>query len=493
VPRPTLRKAGRALGLAAALALTLPALAAIPAGAEQTAPRADTTSPVTLWAPAKMTAYAYRKHVWTDLGLRLIAQGEPFELWSNRPSYDDKIHTEWRSSAGTVALPEGTMKDFSGLSKFLTITLQKAGSDEVTTMKRSTCLNDWSERVRPDAPPTSGYPQGCYFNPYSIGSVQGIQEGWANPVFGQGRPLRLTKGRYHVTATISPAYVAAFGLSAEDASRSLTLVVKKEKNGGGIEFDHAHRAPGSGVAQPAEHEPQGSSGGRADGPVPDLRSLPAWGIQTSKNGNYLQFSATVWNAGDSPLVVDGFRREGEDEMDAYQYFFDGDGNQTGYQAVGQMHWDPRPTHQHWHFEDFARYVLLDADQAQVVKSKKEAFCLAATDAVDQTVPEAEWRPENTDLATACGDYGSLSIREVLVSGWGDTYAQFRAGQSFNLRGLPNGKYFVAVIANPDNRLVESSTDNNVALRKVFIGGKEDHRTVRVPQVGIIEEPALNGN
>lgn len=482
MPRPTLRRALRAAGLTAALALALPGLSPVPAGAEQAAPRAA-GSPITLWAPATVTAYAYGKHVWTDLGLRLIAQGEPFELWSQRPSYDDPIHTEWRSSAGAVALPEGSMRDFGGLSRFFTVTLQKAGSHDVQTMRRSACLNGWSERVRPDAPATSPYPRGCYYNPYSLGSVQGIQEGWANPIFGQDRPLRLTKGRYDVTATISPSYAAAFGLAPDDTTRSLTLVVKKET---GPEYrPHAH--PG---ARPAAHEPRAASGGRVGGPVPDLRSLPAWGIQTSGNGNFLQFSATVWNAGDSPLVVDGFRREGEDEMDAYQYFFDGAGNQTGYQAVGHLHWDPKPTHQHWHFRDFAKYVLLDADQAQVVKSKKEAFCLANTDAVDQTVPNADWNPDNTDLATSCGDQGSLSIREVLVSGWGDTYAQFRAGQSFDLRGLPNGTYFVAVVANPDNRLVEASTANNVSLRKVFIGGREGHRTVRVPQVGIIEEPDL---
>ena len=207
----------------------------------------------------------------------------------------------------------------------------------------------------------------------------------------------------------------------------------------------------------------------------------------SRGGDHLQFSATVWNAGDSPLVVDGFRREGEDEMDAYQYFFDGDGNQTGFQQVGHMHWDAKPTHQHWHFEDFARYTLLAADKTEAVKSHKEAFCLANTDAVDETVPNASWNPFNTDLSTSCGDFNSLSIREVLASGWGDTYAQFRAGQSFDLRGLPNGKYFVAVIANPKNRLVEASTDNNVALRKVFIGGTPGNRTVRVPQVGLIVE------
>jgi hypothetical protein len=191
-------------------------------------------------------------------------------------------------------------------------------------------------------------------------------------------------------------------------------------------------------------------------------------------------------------VVDGFRRDGEDEMDAYQYFFDADGTQTGYQNVGHMHWDPKPSHQHWHFEDFARYSLLDKNEVEAVRSKKEAFCLANTDAVDLTVPDAAWRPENTDLSTSCGDYSSLSIREVLASGWGDTYTQYRAGQSFDLRGLPNGTYYIAVVANPAGNLVEASTDNNVALRKIKISGKPDHRKVTVPQVGIIEEEGYGG-
>ena len=79
------------------------------------------------------------------------------------------------------------------------------------------------------------------------------------------------------------------------------------------------------------------------------------------------------------------------------------GNQTGYVPAGQMIWDPRKTHHHWHFEDFARYRLLDANKHGVVRSKKEAFCLANTDMIDYTVPGANWNPDNTDLATSCGD------------------------------------------------------------------------------------------
>ena len=478
----------RSLLAAASLTLAAPLLASLgPASADPPTQKVDEVAPITLWAPSHVTAFAYRKRTWTDLGLRLIANGAPFELWSDRPSYDDQIQTVWRTAGGDVPLPAGSMGDFSGLDRFVSITIDpKKRGEDTLTMTRKGCLNGYSERVRPDAPARSPYPVGCWYNPYSLGSVQGIQAGWATPVLSQSRPLRIGAGEYTVTATIKPRYADIFGLTADQATRTLDLTVTDER---GIEA----AGPAGRVATPAAHRPTGPAGrAPADGPQPDLRSLPAWGISLNRKGTYLRFSATVWNGGDSPLVVDGFRRDGEDEMDAYQYFFDADGTQTGYQPVGAMEWDPRPSHSHWHFEDFARYSLLDADRAEVSRSKKEAFCLANTDSVDLTVPDADWRPENTDLSTSCGDYSSLSIREVLVSGWGDTYTQYRAGQSFPVADLPNGTYYIAVTANPEHNLVESSTSNNQSLRKIRLSGPKDHRAVTVKQVGLIREEGYGG-
>jgi hypothetical protein len=484
------RSPSRTAALLTTLALVVPAAATLPTVLPAaSAGEAPAVAPLSLWAPRSVTATAYRHRTWTDLGLRVIANGAPFELWSTRPSYREPIRTVWRSAGGDVSLPAGSMKTFAGLKGFLRIQVTPRRGGDPRQLIRQACLNGWSERVRPDAPPRSPYPAGCWDNPYSLGSVQGVQAGWSTPLLAEQRPLPLGPGRYTVTARIAPRYAAALGLSTADATRTVQLTVNREQD---LDRSAAHTAPG-GVTRPAEHRPTGPQR-RADagGPVPDLRSLPAWGIGLNRSTDYLTFSATVWNAGNSPLVVDGFRRDGEDEMDAYQYFFDAAGNQTGYQPVGHLHWDAKPSHQHWHFEDFARYSLLDSGKVEAVRSKKEAFCLANTDAVDLTVPDARWRPENTDLSTSCGDLSSLSIREVLEAGWGDTYTQYRAGQSFPVRNLPNGVYYIAVVANPDHHLVESSTENNVALRKIRLGGRPGARTVTVPQVGIIEEGAYGG-
>ncbi|WP_182523773.1 lysyl oxidase family protein [Nocardioides dongkuii] len=492
MPRRPLRSllAATALG-----GLALTTLAVLPAGAG--APSAPTTraaaaAPVSLWAPPRQTVHGYRGKVWTDLGLRLVAEGEPFEVWATRSAYDQPVRAVWRSeSRGDVVLPRGAMRRLGSLKGFVSLTFKRKGADPVR-MSAHACFGGTTERVRPDAAATSSYPRTCAYNPYSLGAVQGVQDGWASTILGYDRPLRLGAGRYTMVARIAAPYARPMGLSRAEATRRTRLVVKDEAGPEGRRpASPAPRVSGPG-ARPAAAPPSGPAAAPPDGPVPDLRSLPAWGIGMARSGNFLRFSATVWNAGDSPLVVDGFRKEGEDEMEAYQYFFDAEGEQTGYQEVGHMHWDKKPSHQHWHFKDFATYTLLRADKTQVVRSRKEAFCLANTDAVDLTVPAADWDVENDDLETACGDYSSLSIREVLAAGWGDTYEQFRAGQSFDLRGLPNGKYWIAVVANPRNRLVESDTGNNVALRKIRLRGKPGARRVVVPKIGVIKEPGRRG-
>ena len=311
--------------------------------------------------------------------------------------------------------------------------------------------------------------------------MQGIAAGWASevPLFGY-RSIKLQPGSYSMRITITPAYRQLFGIPLSAARRTVAMTVKAMKDGGGpvplpIRASHAGVTPRLTGHQLAQAP--------VSGPRPDLVAAPAWGITLSRSTNYLNFAATVWNAGDSPLVVDGFREQGQDVMDAYQYFYDSAGNQTGYVPAGHMEWDPRPSHHHWHFEDFARYELLDASQQNIQRSHKEAFCLANTDQMDYTLPGAQWRPDNTDLSTACGDYSALAVSEYLAAGSGDTYEQSRAGQSFDIRNVPNGVYYIAVLANPAHVLTEQSTDNNLALRKLKLGGTAGHRTLHVYPFG----------
>ncbi|WP_121256351.1 lysyl oxidase family protein [Nocardioides ferulae] len=502
MPLPRTRRAplARLLSLtaaatAAALPLTLgshagavgtarpePTVAEVPAGLARAA---EGESPLVLWAPSKIETTAYRGRVYTGFGVRLVAPTAPVEIRAHRPSYDEEIAATWLSPDGEKALPAGSMTDFSGLDDLIEVELTAKGTTRRLTLDG--CLGGYAQRIRPDAPARNPYPWGCPYNPFTVGSVMGLEAGYAAaPIDEWSNRLRIKPGKYDVTVRIAPAYASFFGISSDDATQQLRLVVVDEgrgDSGPGV----GRRADGTPL-QPASPAPAGPGAEPADdGPRPDLRSLPAWDIGLNGKGTVIRFAATVWNAGDSPLVVDGFRAEDEDHMAAYQYFFDASGEQTGYQEVGEMHWHAE-NHQHWHFEDFAQYRLLGEDQREVVLSGKQSFCLANTDAVDYTVPGADWHPENTDLSTACGGFDAISVRQVLSAGSGDTYHQFRYGQAFGIKNVPDGVYYIAVQANPMRNLVESDVTNNDALRKIELRTtKRGERRLKVHRVGVVED------
>ncbi|UPK75610.1 lysyl oxidase family protein [Nocardioidaceae bacterium SCSIO 66511] len=468
------------------------AAAAVPAisstAQSPAASAADDEPPLTLRASSKsVTVWKYGKWADLDLGTYAVAGSQPFEVRATRTSYAKRIKGVVKREGGDLKLPQGSVKAFRGLRDFYRLTIKNKDGKKVLDKTKSFCPDAESVRVDPDAPANSPYPLACGGRmPFTLGNVWGVQAGHGIPIPpAYTTRAKLPVGKYSTTVAITKKYRKALGIAKSQGVVTLTMRVRKTKDCdryGCREHRHSHHA--GDIAKPGER-PTGVSRIPESGPVPDLRSVPAWGIRVRK-GKYLAFSATVWNAGDSPLVVDGFRRKNKDLMDAYQYFFDADGNQTGYDKVGTMEWDPREDHHHWHFTDFARYRLVDADKKGIVRSKKEAFCLANTDAVDYTVEGANWQPDNTDLHTACGEKSSLGLREVLDSGNGDTYEQFRPGQSFVLKNIPNGTYYIEVRANPIKNLTESDTSNNVTYRKVILGGKPGARTVKVPPVGLID-------
>ncbi|MFE6410091.1 lysyl oxidase family protein [Streptomyces sp. NPDC057837] len=522
-----------------------------------------------------LTSWKEEPGVYLDLGTYLVSEGTPLELKVTRKSYKDPVAVSQTvyegGKAKTKKLPTGTVKDFSGLPGFSEITLTDKAGKKVLTRSEGFCPNNASGRVRPDAPSTSKYPESCPTNPFTLGSVWGIEKGWAANTYAGSytKPAQLPAGTYTAKIGVAKKYRDLFGIADKPATVKVTVVersfedenpnsaLRSSAQAGehaghatGHHTPSAHSGHGPGHAPaPAEaaapvtsgagpsynvgHGPlkaappalpwalkkkqqmsapsprAGDTAGQTDGsrrapalkplskrpagkpsvpdvPKPDLRSLPAYGIIVSDGEkdipgkDYLAFSANVWNAGPAQLVVDGFRSPGKAKMDAYQYFYDAKGKQVGYTPTGTMEWDPRPGHVHWHFTDFASYRLLKADKKEAVRSGKEAFCLANTDAIDYTVKNANWHPYNTDLSTACGEENSISVREVLDVGSGDTYTQDLPGQSFDITDVPNGTYYIQVLANPEKRLKETNLDNNSALRKIVLGGKPGKRTVTVP-------------
>jgi hypothetical protein len=184
--------------------------------------------------------------------------------------------------------------------------------------------------------------------------------------------------------------------------------------------------------------------------------------------------------GSPPGTLLGFRSGTGPVMHAFQYFFL-HGKVIGRAPAGTMLFDSSPDEQEWHFQQFAQYRLLDASKTTAVLSHKEAFCLAPTAAYDLLHPGAAWQPEAFGLGEGnCGLATALWTHERLPLGWADTYTQSLDGQNFNVTHLPNGTYYIEVIANPERVLHETNMANDVSLRKIILGGTPDHRTLRVP-------------
>jgi Lysyl oxidase len=213
--------------------------------------------------------------------------------------------------------------------------------------------------------------------------------------------------------------------------------------------------------------------------LPDLIPLPSWGISvehTKHRGDFLDFGATVWISGNAPLDVEGFRTSNSNTMQAWQYFY------LHHHVIGRAHVGTMgfSGYNSWHFQQFAQYKLLNADKRVVVSSRKVGFCIAPTDGIDMLLRHATWQPSYTGISGNCGDPSALWVTETLPLGWGDTYVQTTPFQSFTINKIPNGTYYIEIIANPEHLLHETNTHNDVSLRKVIITGTAAHRHVIVP-------------
>jgi hypothetical protein len=305
--------------------------------------------------------------------------------------------------------------------------------------------------------------------------VWGLDRGWAVGLGDSAPSLPLRLGTYSMTISIPPRYTRLFGIAAAHARTTVAVKVVKAPPCCGPAKRSGHAAAtGSPTIAPTVTHPDPST-------LPDLVPLPSWGISTeTQNGHdYLDFGATVWDHGPAPMDIEGFRRLGTNVMDAYEYFYK-NGVAVGRAKVGTLLYDAQSGHEHWHFQQFVRYSLLDSTRALVVRSQKDGFCLAPTDPIDLVQRGAVWTPGQIGFSGACGDQTAIWTREALPSGWGDTYVQTLPGQSFDITNLRNGTYYVSIEANPLGAIYEVRTGNDTSLRKVILGGTPGKRTVRVP-------------
>ena len=477
--------ARRSLRLVLSLLVALPLLA-LGGGAATARSALPSLRLITASDRVEVSRYGHGR-VYIDFGAYVADATAPLEIHVWRTDYhsDPQAALVLRGHDGPTirALPDAVVDRYlRGIRGFFRLKLVSKAGKLVTDRVLPFCPNGWDvQRVDPSGPLVPTYPYSCTGNPFAVGMVWGLNRGWAAPAVSTYETrFFLDDGRYFAFLSIRNRYRRLFHIPRRDAKVEITVDVSTSGDCGyycgGVAPRVSSETTDRTILTPA---PRLHLVDRRT--MPDLIALPAFSISTRRNNkrDLLSFGANVWNRGPSPLVVEGYREPGEELMHAYQYFLRGD-EVVGRKRVGKLEFDDRDGHEHWHFRQFASYRLLDDSKRLVVRSKKEAFCLAPTDQVDMLAPNAVWRPYSIGLETACGGPTALWIRETLPVGWGDTYYQWLPGQSFDITDVPNGTYFIKVRANPAGVLYDRYAGNDVRLRKVILKGTPGHRKVAVP-------------
>ncbi len=116
-------------------------------------------------------------------------------------------------------------------------------------------------------------------------------------------------------------------------------------------------------------------------------------------------------------------------------------------------------HQHWHFEQFAEYNLLDTNGNIVATGHKVGFC------VQDSQP---WATRAGPVRYNCNNQG-------IQTGWADIYPGYVPGvslgvacQYIDVSAVTPGIYVLQMTVNPDNKFIESKLDNNTTLVTVII-------------------------
>jgi len=200
--------------------------------------------------------------------------------------------------------------------------------------------------------------------------------------------------------------------------------------------------------------------------LPNLEPFPASDVHlvSGANGLELRFGTTSWNRGVGPVELIGgpILVPGTPEVPGsqivYQNIYLTDGS-TRQETVGTFEYHGG-THNHFHFEDYARYTLQPLNvQGTIQEGSKVSFCLLDNQKVNTKLPNAAKRPVYQNCSP---DIQGISV------GWGDTYVSVLDGQSVPFGSNPSGDYLLIIEVNPNHNLVESSYSDNVACAVVRV-------------------------
>lgn len=193
----------------------------------------------------------------------------------------------------------------------------------------------------------------------------------------------------------------------------------------------------------------------AEGPAVDERPV-------------VRFTNTVTNEGEGPLLL----VQGNQPGDVLQRLFYEDGSFVDRKAgTFELH----PEHNHYHFENFARYLLCSSDGRNdkafsddvgsiIRSSEKVTFCIIDTLKLKRFAGPGQ--PSQAQFRFCGLDTQGISV------GWGDEYHASLFDQWIVIDGVADEVYWIVSEVDPANQLEETNESDGfgAALVEISQGG-----------------------
>lgn len=209
--------------------------------------------------------------------------------------------------------------------------------------------------------------------------------------------------------------------------------------------------------------------------LPDLAILPTeqllLAVAPITEQRLLRFSTTIANVGAAPLELLG-EVDGEAGLLRIRQRLTDESGVTE-QEVGTFVFDA--AHGHWHVDGLVTTELwaLGADGAPerlVASTGKTSFCLLDAKRLDRGPVGSPAEP----VFRFC-----LPDRQGLSAGWADRYDALLPGQALEVTGLPDGRYALRTVLDPDGLIADADTANNERIDYVELSG-DSARLVPAP-------------
>ena len=190
-------------------------------------------------------------------------------------------------------------------------------------------------------------------------------------------------------------------------------------------------------------------------------------IRNTGGRRLLRLSNGTANAGTGPLYLYGVTPgNGDGTQDVRQRVFREDG--SFFERVAGV-FVYHAEHNHIHFEEWAQYRLRrvigeDGVGDVVAEGAKTSFCILDLGVYNRNLPG--YRPGG--FFRTCS-----STTQGLSVGWIDVYSRSLPGQNIDITDVPDGHYWIESEVDPNNNVLESNEDNNIARVRVTIGNPAD--------------------